>query len=40
VDPPMTTMEGYAEVSDSPGLGVELNRDAVARFLVRRWTVE
>lgn len=38
--PPMEISDGEAFLSDAPGLGVTLDRDALARWTVKHWTVD
>jgi galactonate dehydratase len=37
VDNPMRLVDGYLELPDRPGFGVELNEDIVEKFPPRRW---
>lgn len=38
--PPMKAKNGLVEVSDEPGLGVELDRQALERYAVKKWVVQ
>ena len=37
VDEPMKLVDGYLEIPDKPGLGINLNLDAVARYPFKSW---
>jgi galactonate dehydratase len=37
VDEPMKLVDGYLELPEKPGLGIDLNMDAVARYPFRSW---
>ena len=37
VDEPMKLMDGYLELPDKPGLGIDLNEDALDAFPFRSW---